>query len=240
MYAIVSHQRSGTHWLLSLLRSHPACFGVGEVLLNRETKYNYYAFLGRLAASDPGIVFPSGQVSGWQAFLNSLPVPSGVNAVAILHYNQIEMLPNRLVLHILSTTRMVHLVRENVLRSMVSDLAAVHRKTLPPELVSPGAPISITLPADSLVQELQRQEQEIADWRKLLAPVTACELTYENLVADTSGECGKVLAALRLPPHDLSSGLQRMTPQPLREVVANFEEVAAVLAGTRFAPMLDG
>ena len=240
MYTIVSHQRSGTHWLLSLLRSHPACFGVGEVLHNGETKYNYYSFLGRLAASDPEVLFPSGQIAGWNAFLASLPIPSGVHPVAILHYNQIEMLPNLLLLHILSTTGIVHLVRENILRSIVSDRVAAKRKALPPELAQPGAPVRVTLAAHALVPELTRRTEQIANWRELLGPVNPVEVTYEGLLADTAGECNRILAALDLPPQPLSSNRQRMTPQPLSDVLTNFDEVTDALRGTRFESMLDG
>lgn len=239
MYGIVSHQRSGTHWLLSLLRSHPACFGIGEALNGETTTYNYYTFLGTVAASDPDVLFPRRQIAGWKAYLASLPIPKDAKGVAILHYNQIELLPNHLLASILANTGLIHLVRENILRTIVSDHAAHLRKSLAPDLAQPGAPIAITLPVESLVPELERRAKQIADWRDVLATTGAVEVTYEQLLADTPGECRRILAALDWPQHPLTTARQRMTALPLEEILVNYYDVAEALRDTRFAPMVD-
>src|SRR3546814_4333 len=73
MFAIVSQQRSGTHFLESLINSHPDALSLGEgVLGSNGTTNNFYAYLGSLAANDPDVVRPHNLYSAWRGFLRSL------------------------------------------------------------------------------------------------------------------------------------------------------------------------
>jgi hypothetical protein len=67
-------------------------------------------------------------------------------------------------------------------------------------------------------------------------------LTYESLFdgqrlhAETAG---RICGFLGVAPHPMQSRLVKLNPESLREMVTNYEELAAAVARTEFAELLE-
>ena len=94
---IVAEQRSGTHFLLSLLNSHSQIAGLGEVLHHKESSYNFYESWAKSVVADPEVIRPRAAGRVWRAFITELHEQSGARTLAMIAmYNQLAGLPARL------------------------------------------------------------------------------------------------------------------------------------------------
>jgi LPS sulfotransferase NodH len=85
-------------------------------------------------------------------------------------------------------------------------------------------------------------EQEVLFARNALAGIDHLTLRYEDDLADPSRQqltADRVCAVLGLDPQPVRSDLVRVTPHDVREQVENYAELAAALAGTRYACWLE-
>lgn len=143
--------------------------------------------------------------------------------------------------------RFVVLRRANTLRKIVSSLIAKeagryhrsareslerHRVRVDPDLVP------IDTERRTLLGFLEQFERDFAALDELLADDDPLDLTFEKDVApDPRVACRRVCAHLGVVPGEAEVALGRTNPFPLRELIENFDEVEAHLAGTRFAWM---
>jgi hypothetical protein len=65
-------------------------------------------------------------------------------------------------------------------------------------------------------------------------------LYYEDLARHPRAELERVQRFLGLPPRSLPIGTLRQNPEPLRELLANYDELRETFAGTEFAVFFDG
>jgi hypothetical protein len=147
--------------------------------------------------------------------------------------------------------RYIILRRRNYLRKIVSSLIAQKTKVWHlsngkrPRLV----PITINVdklrveapePERTLLQCLETYESEFAELDRLLGSQAPLRLTYESdIEKDPAVGYGKVCDYLGLEAKSAPVRLTRTTPYPLRDVIMNFQEVEARLAGTPFAWMVN-
>jgi hypothetical protein len=135
----------------------------------------------------------------------------------------------------------VHLTRRNRLRTVVS--LAIATKT--DRWTGTSGHISVAdkrliLDVSSLPRKLDEIEQGEASARERLAGANVLEVVYEDVIADPEPEfarIGRFLGADDIDPSRIA--LPRQNPEPLRELIANYDEVVARLAGTRHAAFLE-
>lgn len=104
-----------------------------------------------------------------------------------------------------------------------------------------GAPSAHSLPGGSPLPDFL---EDLAGFyrglRRALASQTHLWLVYEDDVAEDPGQAyGKICEFAGLEPRAVAPRHRRITPQPLCELVENWDEVCAALAGTDFAWMLE-
>jgi hypothetical protein len=154
-------------------------------------------------------------------------------------YNQLPKLPDDLAQQIVTGSPVVHLVRENVLRTHVSDF--INRNRLKPAHSQEDSALSrIVLPADDLVRALTVRQQTIATFRERLAGHRHIEILYETVVANPQDEMARTFRYLGLEPRPVTTSLKRSNPQPLSDILENHDEVRDALAATPFAWMCEG
>lgn len=241
MFAIVAQQRSGTHFLGSLLDSHPALRSLGEeILSSKGVKNNFYAYLGAKAARNPDVVRPQNQHAIWRSFVDSLAQKRpGIRHIGIiLMYNQIELISPHLIERILAGIRIIHLIRGNTLRTHVSDY--INRNTEKPAHSDlPSELIRVTLPSDTLVEELRTRTRRIAKMRELLSRWKHIEVTYEELLHSREEALLRLQGFLDVPGMQLDTSLQASNPWPLKEILLNYCEVQTALRDSEFAGMIE-
>jgi hypothetical protein len=137
--------------------------------------------------------------------------------------------------------RVVHLVRRNGLKRFLSEyfVGTVTRKNLILKNEEiPALPL-VEIPTATLLANLESIEAESERMRAIFSDHPVHEIAYEDSLDDNGPALRGVLDFLGLPPAELSVGIKKILPDDPRALVANFDEVAAALRGTRFEWMLD-
>jgi hypothetical protein len=136
--------------------------------------------------------------------------------------------------------RVVHLVRRNGLKRFLSEyfVGTVTRKNLILKNEDIPALSLVEIPPAVLLANLESIEAESERIRGIFHEHPVHEIAYEDSLEDNGPALRGVLDFLGLPPAELSVGIKKILPDDPRALVANFDEVAAALRGTRYEWML--
>ena len=136
--------------------------------------------------------------------------------------------------------RVLHLVRRNGVKRFLSEyfVGTVTRKNLFLENEEIPALPQVKIPPAILLANLESLENEAEKLRGVFRGHPLHELAYEDSLEDNGPAMRGVLDFLGLPPAELSVGIKKILPDDPKALIANFDEVAAVLRGTRFEWML--
>jgi hypothetical protein len=91
------------------------------------------------------------------------------------------------------------------------------------------------LSVDELRGEFEHQERELADFDRRFAAHPLMKLSYEQLCADYRATMRRVQTFIGAPVASIIPGTERNDQTPLREAIANFDELAAAFAETRWS-----
>jgi hypothetical protein len=130
----------------------------------------------------------------------------------------------------------------NVARAVTQPVESVRRirKFLAPAQPPPVAEKqALTISREECEQFFFRANHQITHFGGLFAEHPTVELTYEDLVQDPAGQLGRVQAFLGVPAADLSWTLRKQNPEPLRELVTNYDDLKAAFEGTQRAGFFD-
>ena len=129
--------------------------------------------------------------------------------------------------------KIIHMVRENVLRILLSHWVAKKRNVWHTE--SRLDPVSIHVDPGEIIpmlDELVKMQQHMDE--KFPAP-KALRVTYEEFCRSPENLGRKVSSYLGVDAIPMvMPGFERTTPMATSEVIENYDEVAATLTGTRF------
>lgn len=261
---LLARQRSGTNALRSILGTNPdiACFDEVFKTDDRESAdplkraSNYFTFLPQYCAGDVTRAFPDRVDTLFDDYLAYLrPLAGKPLSVLDVKYNSTHLItgtwravaePNLFSLVKTRELAVLHLVRRNYLRSLLSHLKAWESKTYYKYDASPAADARVTVYTDWAIPEMERWRAE----DELVA--TAFDgyphylrVEYDHLFPDTSGAMAPAaLEQLRAwfgvtDQFSNHATLFKQSSLPLADTIANFDEVRRDLAGTRFADCLD-
>jgi hypothetical protein len=134
--------------------------------------------------------------------------------------------------------KVLHLVRENVLKTYIShETAPLHKMHHPRErAVIRTVKLHVDVPA--MLSSLKRRTAQIQKMRDQIADTTHLEVTYEDFVADRDAEGARILPFLGVDVEPLKSDLVKINPDSAFDVLDNFDEVSEALVGTPFARFL--
>lgn len=239
-FIVLSTQRSGSTFLVTALSSHPRIHCYEEIFLrtnhNSETYLTYRtATLNRRLAH----LFQRKQlIAEYLMNLYTASEPSGDAVGFKLMYPQIRQLPEITAWIKEHKIKVIHLIRQNTLKVIVSHQAAKKRKlyhlTRPLEQVS-----KIHLPPRKVKTSLVYLTQQVQKYRRIFADNPYLEVTYESFVAHQDYETQRILQFLQIEPFiPLTSPLVKINPDSLPELIENYEEITRVLRGTTFEQFL--
>jgi len=252
-FILLATQRTGSSWVQEMLGSHPGVKVYTELFLAGARGVPMWepsdvefvnTYWERLARRPRRLTRNYWTVR----YLNRLFDQPHCHAVGFKYmYDQVPRSPAVLPYAAARRVRVVHLVRHNLLDSVISNQRALrtglyHVATddRPP---IPWAPSQvdetrIRLDPSQVMRELQRLSHQRRLVRAWLAATRtpAIEVRYETLAADPAA-FGPVLDFLGVPggdPTALRSGLKKLRTAPKADVVENFAELTAALRGTPF------
>jgi LPS sulfotransferase NodH len=254
-FILLATQRTGSTWVQEMLNSHPDLKVYSEMFLS-------YAS-GRPMWEPNDIEFANTYLEArarrparlsrhyWTVrYLQRLFHQPGVGAVGFkCMYNQLRPNPAIAAYAASARVRVVHLVRRNLLDTVISAKLAEARGVY--QLAGDGRPpipwsptevneAKVWLEPAWTVAELRRLSRE-RDWIRFalrLLRVATCELVYEDLVRDPR-QFDRALRFLGVASGaELHSGLRKLNVHPPLEVVENVQELESALSATPYERFL--
>jgi len=225
-FVVLFIERDGSTYLTSLLASHPQVRVV----------YERFAVLRQQGAGAQAQL-------GWAA--SYLKPPLVGRAAAIGFKTKLVDVLDRDGFAALLRARACHILlmrRQNHVKAVVSRINArrLHDVTgnwnlydsadrMPPMQVDPAE-------FDRYLQERAAAERELQDYVARLELPTL-RLVYEEMLVDRAAALARVFEFLQVRPVALQGRTLKHTPDDLRQVVLNFDEMVQLYAGTAYEPM---
>lgn len=255
-FILLATQRTGSTWVQEMLNSHPSVRVYSEMFLSYASGMPMWdpkdvEFVNTyLEARVRRPVRMSKQY--WTVkYLQRVLGQRDVGAVGFKYmYNQIRPHPSVLAYAALKRVRIVHLIRRNLLDTIISsqlaDVSGVYHVANDGRQPIPWAPetfteMKLTLDPDWTLRELHRLSRERALIKLTLkaARVPTCEAIYEDLAQDRA----RFDQLLRFVGVDgsadqLKSGLQKLNTQPATKIVENIGELRSALHGSPYERFL--
>lgn len=246
-FVLIAGHRSGTTMLLRSLESHPRieCHkrplkvdsykGVIAVD-NRRCPYRRF----RTASLTRRFDYLFNRQRLVADFVSSLSANAGDNVQAVgirITYLAADKHPEILGWAIENEVPVVHLIRENALKTILSRLAVKARGIA--HSTQQVKAVKLTLEPASLKKRLQKLTEKISEYQMRLGNAHCLEMSYESFVAERDPETRRLLNFLGIDDYlPLTSNTVKLNPDSLEDVIENYAEVKTALEGTDFERFL--
>jgi LPS sulfotransferase NodH len=247
-FIVLTTQRSGATFFIKCLSGHPQIQCRHETIFSQRNRFKFFSF------DSPGSFYYQyrssslgRQLAHWfqrkhlihnclDDYLRTLPN----NAKAIgfkVSYNQVEKYPAIAAWIREHDVRIIHLVRNNLLKRFLSHQTSRARGLA--HATQPVKPIKIHVQIRKLGKDLTRRAWLIEKYRTMFADKPYLEISYESFVANRDADTRKVLQFLGIDEFmPLESDLVKLNPDSLEDIIENYEEVVRALQGTTFEKYL--
>lgn len=256
-FILLSHLRSGTHFLRTSLESHQRIVCQTELFNANSRTLPYplttpteeilkrWGFPQRPAAVQAsGFVIHSYHPGSLAAFPWLRPNPRWQDV-----WERLAAMPD---LHV------VRLERLNLLRRHLSQVVADRSRQwhnwdasrvggvshlAPPPAAQIDAPrrdpAPVRLDLEAMVADFEEVEALRRRARERLGHLPTVDVTYEDLCADFTSVCDRIQHFLGVEPRRLETAVSKLETRPLADAVENLDDVHQRLAGTRWADFVD-
>jgi LPS sulfotransferase NodH len=241
-FVVLTTNRSGSTWLMSMLNSLPGVTAQGELFLPRprvkELRWDSDFSIPRFVETQPkGIPVRPFSVYSYLDCLYREPKAVGFK----LMYQQLARYPELLAYMMQRHLRVVHLVRRNHLDVLLS--YAIKSKIGQAHLLQGQASpenLQVELKTDSLVRELEWLQRKQSFARKLLkvCRLPHIECVYEDLLAQPE-KFRPILDFLSIRQDLPQSSLVKIRRGNQGDIIRNYTQVKAILADSKFAALLE-
>jgi len=164
--------------------------------------------------------------------------PGGARGFRLI-YNKADQHPQILSCLKGSETKIIHLIRLNVLKTHISFLTAPMHKMHHPREGAKIKTVKLRLDTNTLLQELRKRNARIEKKRRLIDGFESLEVNYEDFVTDRNSEAERIQPFLgfeNVVPFE--TDLVKINPDNLEDLIENYQEVTSVLSGTEFERFL--
>lgn len=244
-FIILTSQRSGSAWLVSMLNKLNGVSAYSELFLNRKRKIGEKKWDSDFARPRFLESKPSGlAVRPFSVFsyLDQVFSESGVVGFKLM-YSQLQAHPEILLYVMRHRVRVVHLIRRNHLNVEISR-ALVRARDQAHAVTNEGEPelVRVTLDPETLIGRLKDLRRNINLIRRFLRVfrLNHIEIAYEDLATDAA-VFSEIFGWLGLDHRgDVpESNLVQIRRGGHADVLLNYDEIRQALSGTRFANLLD-
>ncbi|VAX13627.1 hypothetical protein MNBD_GAMMA24-928 [hydrothermal vent metagenome] len=202
---------------------------------------------GKVDVGDSGY-FTSMQSSSWRKIghylwrgvlvrrhLDELYATTGCQAVGFkFMYNHLRRFPMVLPYLNRHEVRVIHVVRENAFKTLLSQLVAEARGLYHSD--RPTEMMQIRVPIEGLTDKLQRIQSEGMRWAEIFAGSKHyLKVSYESFLSQMDVEARRMMALLDVDYAPLTSPLVKVNTDDPSRTVENYDEVRDCLARTPFA-----
>ncbi|MFC1479388.1 sulfotransferase domain-containing protein [Planctomycetota bacterium] len=244
-FVILTSQRSGSAWVISILNKLDNTTAYGELFIARERKpkdketwdsdYAYPRYIeekSKKISIRPFSVF---------SYMNTLYRNSGHLGFKLM-YGQLKKYPEILAYLTCKRIKVIHLVRKNHLDVIVSFAIKNQIKRAHPtsgEEVPDS--IKIDLNPDTLIARMKKLRRNVSIARKMLkwSFLPHMEIAYEDLLEDTSNyKYISDFLSIDLQTDNFESHLVKIRKGDHKDVIENYTEVKELLQGSPFEDMI--
>ncbi|MEO0406145.1 MAG: Stf0 family sulfotransferase [Cyanobacteria bacterium P01_A01_bin.135] len=219
-FAIIAHARTGSNYLLAGLRSSEAI----------ETHHEIFSSKQRTKGENFASIFS--EVFGKKR--------KGTKAVGfkVFYYHLTDDEWTKLIAH--KDLKVIHLTRENRLRTVVSQQIALKTdRWQSTNQTLPANEKKVRLDASTLVGQLRFIQNQEHLARERFKAHDILEVVYEDMVQNPGEVFQKLESFLGIDDIDVSQiSLRKQNAEKLEELVVNYDEVVQALATTEFASSL--
>jgi hypothetical protein len=167
-----------------------------------------------------------------------MPYDDKVKATGIrVSYGQTEKYPVVLDWVKESNASVIHLIRKNPLKAIVSHFTAKKRRMY--HTTSKVNKVTVRLSPRKLRREATKRLYEIEKYRRLFKHQHYYELNYESFIEDRDDETHRILDFLGIDKFvSLNSNLVKQNPDSLDDILENFQEIKKAFKGSIFEKYL--
>jgi LPS sulfotransferase NodH len=239
-FVLLTHGRTGSSHMVSLLGSHPAVLSFDEVFHPHHVRFDYPGFpredLPQL------IRFRNEQLP---EFLDQLVWPAYPRAIQAAGFKLLYthlLLSKPLLHHLLAQTDIcfIHLKRRNLFRCLVSLKYAslTSEWSLPgPSRAAASVQFALSVSECTNFFYLTRKFERYGD--EVIHQQAALEVYYEDLLAGPERTLSAVLDFVEADPVPLVSKYRRQNVYPLAATVTNYEDLKRYFKDTEWADFFD-
>ena len=250
-FVILTSPRSGSTWLVDLLRSNEEIEMFSELFIPPRKKLKVKQTLNNHRI-EPFYMFKETNSQIKQTFLvweycNQLKHSFGRKKLLgfKLMYDQAKTYPELLFKLTIDGYKFIHLIRENHLDVELSIINAWHKEGN--QIVVTRKEIDflkpVNLDVSSLVERLSERESRINRWKNYLLalPRPVLTITYQELCDNKNLTLSGVNKFLGLPQSSTcyESSVKKISRDSYKAKIANYSEVKNALLGTKFAHLLE-
>jgi hypothetical protein len=240
--------RSGTTYFRDLLSKNPHLSVYGEIFYPDFFDWGWYSYLKTKIGTRPGALFPGVQREVFLEYLEFLRAKGGSKPVIVdLKLEQIVNIPtiSQAIYSKPSRFSFIVLRRNNLLKQVVSEKimyariekgdTTIHRDYVPKiETVS----LNVKETINRMRWNATKAQEYRASVNASGAPVI--DIVYEDLLgASREKILQEVQTFLGVEALTLSATLTKQNPQPLSELVLNYEDLARAIRHTEFSYCLN-
>ncbi len=217
-FIVLTRSRTGSNLLLSFLNSHPNIFCEGEIF-------------AKLDGADP--------IARFRRAFGKQPRHIHAKGFKLFYYHPLDADSTELwgELERRREIRIIHLTRENILRTLLSRKIAGIRDSWTGTRYDPAdqRSKSVTVTADELNDGFrQTREWEQAATARF-ASHSVLGMSYEDLVRDSQDCHVKLCQFLGVSIGQPRTNLSQQNPESLRELMSNYDDLKAHFAGSPWA-----
>lgn len=248
-FVLIAAPRSGTTFFEQVLSSHPRIHCYPEVFYSGDVpaKWSFYRYwLNKIQENEINITYLNMLNILDQYFDYIFNSIEGQEAIGIdIKYNQHNVVPNQMGILKNKKPKVIHLVRKNILKTLISRelngmamTGDIRRKSHGTEAVQQ---VKITFGLDDrILTELSKLNSMICDYRKMLKSNFAClEIYYEDLFCDINVNnttisqtvLDQVYLFLNISDkrYDLFTDLRKTNSNKLPDLIENYNDVRIFL-----------
>lgn len=221
-FVVLTRSRTGSNLLLSFLNSHPNVFCEGEIF-------------ARMNGADP--------VRRLRKTFRKQPRHIHAKGFKIFYYHPLDMEAAEFWAELERRTeiRIIHLTRDNILRTLVSRKIAEIRGSWTGTRFDPSDPQgkSIAMTKEELTDGFKstREWEQAATARFAAHPLL--RMSYESIVRAPQDSYGSMCRFLDVSPGRPRTNLSQQNPESLRDLISNYDALKAHFVGSDWAPYFD-
>lgn len=231
-FIILTTQRTGSTLLWKFLNGHPSIEGHGEMFLSTHRGPDTYAMYKKRSVKRRILHYTSRQKI-LNEYMNELfQQKEKIRAIGFkLMYTQFfRELENWIFDNQIS---IIHLIRENVLKTIVSRVTAKKRSLYHAKDGDIIHDVKVKINPKKLIKNFEKIINEVNMYKTKFQDLPYIEISYESFTKDREN-CSKKLFEFLKVPHieNLPVPLRKINPESLEKIIINYDKIVSMLSGT--------